>query len=338
MAHVLITGHTGFKGSWATMVLSALGHEVSGFALDPEEKSLFLRAAVGTRLRHDIRGDVRDGKHLTTAMNRIRPDYVLHLAAQALVLEGYRRPTHTYESNVLGTLNVLNATSSTDSVKAQLIVTTDKVYSNNGLRQSYVEEDALGGNDPYSASKAASDILAQERLRSPESKPGAIARAGNVIGAGDYAKNRLLPDLLRAVKANRPLRVRNPRAIRPWQHVLDCVNGYLILLERIEKDGVDGPWNFGPSIDSLQTVADVLEISRSSVDFEISYPESRQGGLHEEGFLALNSQKARQELGWKNYIDFEQAVSWSLIEVLEPRNQSLSDAIYKQISTFLEKR
>lgn len=338
MSHFLITGHTGFKGSWATMLLNSLGHRVSGFALEPDEESLFRRAAVSTRLVHDIRGDIRNQNQLVSAMKQVQPDYVLHFAAQALVLEGYRRPSYTYDTNFMGTLNVLEATAVTDSVRAQLIVTTDKVYLNQGVGRPYLESDPLGGKDPYSASKAAADILAQERLSSADSKPGAIARAGNVIGAGDYAKNRLLPDLVRAVRANTSMPVRNPEATRPWQHVLDCLNGYLILVREIEKNGVSGPWNFGPAADSTRTVADVLGISKDSVDFVISYPESPTDTLAEEPFLSLDSSRARERLDWRDYIDIDTGVAWSLIEVSRRRNVNMADAIESQISQFLERR
>lgn len=338
MSHFFITGHTGFKGVWATMLLSTLGHEVSGFALEPDEESLFHRAAVGTKLSHDIRGDIRDQNQLTSVMKRIKPDYVLHFAAQALVLEGYRLPRYTYETNVIGTLNVLEATAAIDSVRAQLIVTTDKVYRNQGISQTFSESDALGGKDPYSASKAAADILTQERLKSADSKPGAIARAGNVIGAGDYAKNRLLPDLVRAVRANTSIAVRNPKAVRPWQHVLDCLNGYLILLQAIEIKGVTGPWNFGPGENSSKTVSDVLEISKNIVNFTISRPDGASANLAEDPFLSLDSSKARESLSWQDYIDLDTGVAWSLIEVSQSKNLNLAHAIESQISQFLERR
>ena len=338
MSHFFITGHTGFKGAWATMLLSTLGHEVSGFALEPDEESLFNRADVGTKLSQDIRGDIRDQNQLISAMKTIKPDYVLHFAAQALVLEGYRQPRYTYETNVIGTLNVLEATAATDSVRAQLIVTTDKVYRNQGLSQTFCENDPLGGKDPYSASKAAADLLAQERLKSADSKPGAIARAGNVIGAGDYAKNRLLPDLVRAVQANTSIAVRSPKATRPWQHILDCLNGYLTLLQAIEIKDASGPWNFGPGATSSKSVSDVLEISKNIVNFTISRPDSASVNLAEEPFLSLDSSKARESLNWQDYIDLNTGIAWSLIEVLESKNFNLTHAIESQISQFLERR
>lgn len=316
------------------MLLSALGHQISGFALDPDQESLFYRAAVDTRLTDDIRGDIRDRALLISEMKRIRPDYVLHFAAQALVLEGYRRPAYTYETNVMGTLNVLEATAATDSVRAQLIVTTDKVYRDEGQARPYKESDPLGGKDPYSASKAAADILAQERLSAIDSKPGAIARAGNVIGAGDYSKNRLLPDLVRAVQAKTPLSVRNPRAIRPWQHVLDCLNGYLILLEAVEHQAASGAWNIAPTAESPRTVADVLTISKHFTDFDELYPETHQDTPVEAPFLALETSKAREQLSWHDHLDIHTSIEWALVEIPELHEGDLEGDVASQISRF----
>lgn len=336
MSHFLVTGHTGFKGSWVTLLLNALGHEVSGFALEPERESLFNKAKVSSRLTRDIRGDIRDRDLVVAAIKAIQPDYVLHLAAQALVLESYRSPGYTYETNIMGTLNVLEATSESKSVRAQLIVTTDKVYLNQGLKRAYLEGDPLGGKDPYSASKASADILAQERLFSAGSKPGAIARAGNVLGAGDYSKNRLLPDLVRAVKANEPLTVRNPDSIRPWQHVLDCLYGYLVLLDSIERDGASGTWNIGPTADSLRSVADVLTTARGFLTFSELHPKKLPTAPYEEPFLALDSSKARQQLHWREFLDVETSIEWSLEEVMKTEEATFEEMIQSQVLRFVE--
>lgn len=319
MAHYLITGHTGFKGSWLTMLLAEQGHNVSGIALEPPEKSLFNSASVSELLASDIRCDIRNRDKLVTLFQEIEPDYVVHLAAQALVLEGYRSPVETYETNVLGTLNVLCATEQTDSVKAQLVVTTDKVYRNDGRRKPYVESDPLGGNDPYSASKAAADILTQERLKRPGAKPGAIARAGNVIGAGDFSKNRLIPDIIRAVSEKVPLQVRNPQAVRPWQHVLDCLSGYLALLHALPNQHNQLAWNFGPRSGKGETVGEVIEVSQKLLDNSLAVDYLSNTGAHEEQFLLLDSSLAETRLGWSNRLSFGDALAWSLTTAqLEP--------------------
>jgi len=254
MAHYLVTGHTGFKGSWLTLLLKAKGHKVSGIALDPPQESLFERAKISQDLAHDVRIDVRNREAVIQAFGEIKPDFVIHMAAQALVLEGYRNPRETYEINVNGTLNVLEASEISASVRAQIIVTTDKVYENRGLNRPYVESDPLGGNDPYSASKAMADILAQEHLARKGATPGAVVRAGNVVGAGDYSRGRLIPDFVRANQVGAKLTVRHPEATRPWQHVLDCLGGYLLLLDAVDSRGFRGQWNFGPP--ASQTLTD----------------------------------------------------------------------------------
>ena len=336
MAHYLVTGHTGFKGSWLTMLLAEQGHDVSGIALDPEEESLFNKADVSQYLQSDIRCDIRNRDQLVDTFQKIQPDYVIHLAAQALVLEGYRKPIETYETNVLGTLNVLVATGQTDSVKAQLIVTTDKVYRNDGRKKPYVETDPLGGNDPYSASKAAADILAQERLRRPEAKPGAIARAGNVIGAGDYSKDRLIPDIIRSVAENVPLRIRNPKAVRPWQHVLDCLAGYLSLLHAVPKKIDPIAFNFGPGNGTGETVEEVIEMSQRHLCANIPADYLSDGGGQEEEFLLLDSSLAESQLGWSNQLNFAEAVRWSLASLQNEPAQVTGNLLASQIREFLK--
>ena len=335
MALYLVTGHTGFKGSWLTMLLAEQGHDVSGIALDPEEESLFNKADVSQYLQSDIRCDIRNRDQLVDTFQKIQPDYVIHLAAQALVLEGYRKPIETYETNVLGTLNVLVATEQTDSVKAQLIVTTDKVYRNDGRKKPYVETDPLGGNDPYSASKAAADILAQERLRRPEAKPGAIARAGNVIGAGEYSKNRLIPDIIRAVREEVPLVIRSPDAIRPWQHVLDCLAGYLSLLHAVERSGEVEAWNFGPLTQDAVPVRRVIESAKRNAGLSLPRIEIVAPQLPESAYLSLDSTKARDLLGWREKVDFDSSVTWALSELDSPSSAMLEKTVRSQIKEFL---
>lgn len=313
MAHYLITGHTGFKGAWLIFLLKAQGHDVSGLALDPLPGSIFARTNLESDLANDFRVDIRKRGETFGAIQHAQPDYVIHMAAQALVREGYRNPRYTYETNVLGTLNVLEAVDQTDSVRAQLIVTTDKVYLDQGLNRPYVETDPLGGKDPYSASKAMADILSQEYLSRGHAKPGAIARAGNVIGAGDVSTERLIPDIVRALEADEPLVLRYPGAIRPWQHVLDCLNGYLALLSAIENHGARGAWNFGPRIDSQLSVWEVAERAANQLALKIDPQVDISENFPEDGFLVLDTRKAEANLAWSNLLSTLEAIDSSIV-------------------------
>lgn len=310
--HYLITGHTGFKGAWLTLLLRESGHTVSGISLDPLPGSLFERAVLHNDLIHDERLDIRESSGLAKALTLAQPDVVIHLAAQPLVRESYRDPRGTFETNVLGTLNVLEAVRSTPSVQACLVITTDKVYRNDGRLRGYVESDPLGGHDPYSASKAMADLATQSMRASFVCPPTAIARAGNVIGGGDIGRDRLLPDLVSAFSTGAPARIRNPRAVRPWQHVLDCLSGYLILIDAMLADGVQGEWNFGPDPAGFRTVEDVANAAAiywgESASWEVD------GGDHpsEAGVLTLNAIKAREELGWRDRLDTDAAIAWSI--------------------------
>jgi len=315
MAHYLITGHTGFKGAWLIFLLRAQGHNVSGLALDPLPGSIFDRTNLNSDLVHDFRVDIRNRAEAVEAIAQARPDFVIHMAAQALVREGYRNPRYTYETNVLGTLNILEAVDQTDSVRAQLIVTTDKVYLDQGLNRPYVETDPLGGRDPYSASKAMADILTQEFLSREGAKPGAIARAGNVIGAGDVSNERLIPDIVRAIEADESLVLRYPEAIRPWQHVLDCLWGYLTLLGAVHDSNEQGAWNFGPERHASLSVRQVAEISAEAFGIALRIQDNSGCQFAEEEYLALDSSKAETVLGWTNRIEGFEAISMSLVPV-----------------------
>jgi len=309
MAHYLITGHTGFKGAWLVFLLKAQGHDVSGLALDPLPGSIFDLTNLENDLVHDFRVDIRNRNETVEAMRHAEPDYVIHMAAQALVREGYRNPRYTYETNVLGTLNVLEAIDQTDSVRAQLIVTTDKVYQDRGLNRPYIETDPLGGKDPYSSSKAMADILTQEYLSRDGTKPGAIARAGNVIGAGDVSNERLIADIVRAIEADEPLVLRYPKAVRPWQHVLDCLGGYLALLTGVDKSGLTGEFNFGPQPGSFASVEDVVSHVQNKVRLRTQHDSPKKLGLMAESAnLVLDSTKAQKVLGWRGKFGFEESV------------------------------
>ena len=311
--HYLITGHTGFKGAWLAMWLKHEGHEVSGLSLDPVPGALFETARVTELLKHDIRGDIRDLSVVKEALNLVKPDVVFHLAAQPLVRESYQDPRGTIETNVIGTMNLLSAVAETPSVKAHVVVTTDKVYKNIDQIWGYKEIDPLGGDDPYSASKAMADILTQSWIKSFGGPPTAIARAGNVIGGGDVSKDRLFPDLLNGYLSGQAPVLRYPGAVRPWQHVLDCLNGYLKLSEALLKGNGLGEWNFGPETSSFVNVGDVATLVKDLIGVTApSWTTTGEPQPHEANLLALDARKAELELDWHNKLNFQASVEWTV--------------------------
>ena len=309
--HYLITGHTGFKGAWLTMYLKERGHDVSGISLNPTNRSLFNTAEIQNVLESDFRLDIRNSHQLESALDEIQPDVIIHMAAQPLVRESYRDPVTTYDTNIAGTLNVLKATSGTPSVKAQLIITTDKVYKNFNRREGYSETEILGGHDPYSSSKAIADLLAQAWVKSVKGCPTAIARAGNVIGGGDISLDRLIPDLVNSYSNNVIPALRFPNAVRPWQHVLDCLNGYLTLVDKLLTGNGTGVWNFGPVENEMRTVAEISDLVGEIWGVEKSWEKDNGDHPHEAGILNLNSSKARLQLHWKDKLGFEESVRWT---------------------------
>ena len=341
--HYLVTGHTGFKGAWLTMWLTSQGHQVSGLALDPEPGALFETAELHPLLAHDIRADIRDSANVMDALRVTAPDVVIHLAAQPLVRESYLNPRWTFETNVMGTLNVLEAVQQTPSVKAQLIITTDKVYRNVNQVAGYVEPDALGGDDPYSASKAMADLLTHSWVTSFGGPPTAVARAGNVIGGGDVCKDRLIPDVIAALASGKAPVLRYPNAVRPWQHVLDCINGYLMLVDSLlESSGSfsdHGAWNFGPDESSFVTVGEVARLVAKRWGSDLDWVAAPETEFHESSLLALDARKSENQLGWKNYLGFQQAIQWTVDWYLCVREGiSERESSGSQISDFLSIR
>jgi CDP-glucose 4,6-dehydratase len=311
--HYLVTGHTGFKGAWLTLLLTARGHRVSGLALDPEPGSLFERGEVAADLVHDVRQDIRDAEATASAIALIQPDVVIHMAAQPLVRESYRQPRLTFETNVMGTLNVVEAVSHTASVKAHVVVTTDKVYRNVNRAEGYREDEPLGGDDPYSASKAMADILAQSWITSFLSPPTAIARAGNVIGGGDVCQDRLFVDLLNSFVAGKPASIRYPDAVRPWQYVLDCVSGYVALAEELCVGRGLGAWNFGPGPDSFVPVRAIADQAAELWGEGATWVDaSGKDHPHEAKLLALDATKAQKVLNWHNRLSCDESVAWTV--------------------------
>ncbi len=301
---VLLTGHTGFKGSWLALWLSRLGAEVTGYALEPPtDPALFELVDLQGRLAAHHLADIRDARRLRQVVDATRPEIVFHLAAQPLVRASYRQPLETLEANVMGTANLLEALRGRGEVRAVVVITSDKCYENREWLWPYRENEALGGHDPYSASKAAAEIVTTAYRRSFfESGDCAVAtaRAGNVIGGGDFAEDRLLPDLFRASAAGDTLHLRYPEAVRPWQHVLEPLRAYLMLAERLCDSGSDyaGAWNFGPEEADICTVREVVDSLAERIP-ELRWSEDRIPQPHEAGLLRLDSSQARQRLGWR---------------------------------------
>ena len=297
---VLLTGHTGFKGGWLALWLASLGAEVTGFSKSPSTApSLFEIARVGDDVR-TVEGDVRDASAVADVFRAVAPSVVLHLAAQPLVRASYEDPVATYDVNVMGTANVLDAARvhvGSQALHSVVVVTSDKCYLNPERDRPFVEGDPLGGHDPYSSSKAGAELVSAAYRDSYEI-PIATGRAGNVIGGGDFSPDRLVPDAMRAVAGGRPLRVRNPEAIRPWQHVLCSLHGYALLAQRAAR----GPWNFGPDVDEARPVRWVAE--RLGVEWEADHGEHP----HEAHFLKLDSTKAHTQLGWSPRWDLERGL------------------------------
>jgi CDP-glucose 4,6-dehydratase len=294
------------------MLLRERGHEVSGIALDPEPGSLFSRADLTAELRSDIRQDIRDGPGTSNAVVSVAPDAVIHMAAQPLVRASYTDPRGTYDTNVMGTLSVLEGIAAAETVRAAVMVTTDKVYRNSELDLAYREEDPLGGDDPYSASKAMADILISSWSSSFPGTPVATARAGNVIGGGDIGTDRLMPDLIRGFESSKTVGLRYPNAVRPWQHVLDCLNGYVLLMEAVADGWAEGPWNFGPDQSAWKTVREVADRAAVAWGHDAAWCEDEQPHPREANMLMLDSSHARNQLGWKDYLTFDETVDWTI--------------------------
>ncbi len=301
---VFITGHTGFKGSWLASLLNLCGADVLGYALEPAtEISHFDLLGLRKQIRHVI-GDIRDLSHLTETLTDFEPDFVFHMAAQALVRPSYEDPISTFSTNILGSANLLEACRHCDSIKSLVYITSDKCYENVEWVWGYKETDKLGGRDPYSASKAAAEIVFSSYLRSfYEDRLGtglASVRAGNVIGGGDWAVDRIIPDCIRAVQAGVPLELRSPNATRPWQHVLEPLSGYLLLAEKLYEDGLKyrGAWNFGPSTNVVKTVKEVADTLIKHLEQGEVINADAASSVHEATLLQLNCEKAHHVLGW----------------------------------------
>lgn len=339
---VFLTGHTGFKGAWLALWLTELGAEVHGYALEPEHPdSLFDRLALPKRLARSTMADIRDGDALQVALRAADPDVMFHLAAQALVPAGYLRPVETFSVNVTGTAQVLESARLCKKLAAIAVITSDKCYENNEWPWGYRETDHMGGHDPYSASKGAAELVVASYRRSFLAERGvavATARAGNVIGGGDNTPSRLVPDALAAFDQGARLHLRNPGAVRPWQHVLDPLNGYLQLAEQLHQGGQTWAeaWNLGPAADDALTVREMVDILASEWPHPVQWSaDADRPHPHEAQNLRLDCSKARQRLGWRPVWDARKAAQRTVQWHLAVRTaQAAREACSQQIAEF----
>ncbi len=317
---VFLTGHTGFKGGWLAFWLASMGARVVGFSLAPNTNpNLYEVAEIASCCEESILGDIRNFESLATAMQLANPEVVIHMAAQPLVRYSYANPIETYATNLMGTVHVLEAMRICGSIRAAVMVTTDKCYENKEWVWGYRENEPMGGLDPYSNSKGCAELAIASYRQSffPEedyAKHGvaiASARAGNVIGGGDWSNDRLIPDAIRAFELGQVLMIRNPLAIRPWQHVLEPLSGYLVLSQSLFEQGVtyNGAWNFGPNDVDARTVQEVIQLLNDRWDCSIAWQHDNKPAPHEAHFLKLDCSKASQQLGWRP--------SWSLERAIE---------------------
>ncbi len=343
---VLVTGHTGFKGSWLSIWLHELGAEVVGVGLDPySDKDNFVLSGIGDKIKADIRADIRDGEKMKEIFEEYKPEIVFHLAAQPLVRLSYDIPVDTYQTNVMGTINVLEAIRATDSVKVGVMITTDKCYENKEQIWGYRENEPMGGYDPYSSSKGAAEIAISSWRRSffnPEQyekhgKSIASVRAGNVIGGGDWALDRIIPDCIRALEAGKQIDIRSPKAIRPWQHVLEPLSGYMLLAKKMWDSPTEycEGWNFGPRGESISTVwevaSKVIENYGKGELRDLSDPNA----LHEAKLLMLDISKAKFKLGWEPRLNIDQTVALTTEWYKKYQDENVLDLCVSQINHYL---
>jgi CDP-glucose 4,6-dehydratase len=340
---VLITGHTGFKGSWLSFWLNSLGAKVCGYSLLPTTSpNLFDNLNLKNLIESNI-GDIRDLPKFTTTLKSFQPEIVFHLAAQPLVRRSYREPLETYTTNVIGTINILEAIRQVNSAKAAVIITTDKVYENEERSFGYTENDRLGGFDPYSNSKSCAE-LAVSSYRNSFFADGkcliATTRAGNVIGGGDWSEDRLLPDVFRSLIFGENLLIRNPNSVRPWQHTLEPLNGYMLLAEQlfVEKTEFATAWNFGPEDEDAKPVGFILEEIKQLWDEKVSWQIAEETHPHETNLLKLNSTKAKTELDWKPKLNLSEALKLTADWYKSFKNkENLIETTQKQIEFYINK-
>lgn len=344
---VLVTGHTGFKGSWLSIWLHELGAEVIGVAQEPfTGRDNYVLSGIGKRIKADLRGDIRDGECLKRIFREFQPEIVFHLAAQPLVRLSYEIPVETYETNVMGTIHVMEAIRATDSVKVGVMITTDKCYENKEQIWGYRENEPMGGYDPYSSSKGAAEIAISSWRRSFFNPKDygithhvsiSSVRAGNVIGGGDWALDRIIPDCIRALEAGNPIEIRSPKAIRPWQHVLEPLGGYMLLARRMWEEPVkycEG-WNFGPRAESITPVWNVAEEVVKEYGCGTLKDLSDPNALHEANLLMLDISKAKFQLGWEPRMDIHQCIALTVDWYKRYRDMDVYELCVEQIRRYL---
>lgn len=345
---ILITGHTGFKGSWLSIWLHELGAEVVGVGLDPySEKDNFVLSGIGNKIKADIRADIRDRKKMKEIFAEFQPEIVFHLAAQPLVRLSYDIPVETYEANVMGTIHIMEAIRATKSVKVGVMITTDKCYDNCETLEGYVETDPFGGYDPYSSSKGACEVAIQSWRRSffnPEDYGKkhtvslASVRAGNVIGGGDWAKDRIIPDCIRALEDGRVIEIRSPKAVRPWEHVLEPLSGYMLLAQKMWNHPTEycEGWNFGPEQDSVLTVWEVSSAIIENFGFGDLSDISNSQALHEANLLMLNINKAKSRLGWYPRLNAKETIALTTDWYKRYKKENVYALCVEEINKYLQ--
>ena len=344
---VFLTGHTGFKGGWLSLWLASMGSRVTGYSLAPNTvPNLYEVLGIDSLIEKSIIADIRDLASLQKSMSDAKPDVVIHMAAQPLVRHSYDNPVETYATNVMGTVNVLESTRSVDSVCATVVVTTDKCYENKEWVWGYRESEPMGGYDPYSNSKGCAELVTTAYRQSYFSSPNSInkvasARAGNVIGGGDWSKDRLIPDAINAFEVGKPLMIRNPLATRPWQHVLEPLSGYLILAEKLyEQDSTfTSAWNFGPRDEDNRAVQEVIDLLISNWGNSATWRKDSSEQPHEANLLKLDCTKARSKLGWVPKWNLETAikriVEW---EKAFKENGNMQEVSLEQINQYMNSK
>lgn len=342
---VLVTGHTGFKGSWLSIWLHELGAKVIGYSLDPyTDRDNFVLSKIGNKIV-DIRGDIRDISSLERIFETYQPEFVFHLAAQPLVRLSYENPVETYEINLMGTINVLEAIRKTKATKVGIMITTDKCYDNKEQIWGYRESDSLGGYDPYSSSKGAAEIAISSwrssffnpREFEKHGKSIASVRAGNVIGGGDWAKDRIIPDCIKALESGNLIEIRSPKSVRPWEYVLEPLSGYLMLGEKMYNNPIEyaEAWNFGPELSSIIPVWDVAQLVIDNYGVGKLRDISEPNAVHEAKLLALDITKARFRLGWTPTLSIFKSIELTAKWYKNYKSEDIYDLCVDQISEFM---
>jgi CDP-glucose 4,6-dehydratase len=342
---ILIIGHTGFTGSWLTIFLNYLGSSVSGYSLSSEKKHIiFNTLQLKNKIKNNCFADINNSRTLLNFIKKVRPEIIINLAAQPLVRKSYSKPIETYKTNVMGAINVLYICKNIKNIRAILMITTDKVYLNKKINKSYKESDPLGGLDPYSSSKAASEIAIHSFDKSFFNKKDrayiATARSGNIIGGGDWSEDRLIPDLIKSRFSRKKFIIRMPEAIRPWQHVLEAIYGYLILCEKLYQRNkvAKGAWNFGPSNKNFLKVKDFLNKIKLISNFKLKW-YLKKSNFHETKILKLNNNKSKKYLGWRPILSINEMINFTIswYQLMKNNKSQLYDLSISQIKYFIKK-